>query len=246
MRSGQFPVRASGSSSAGKRRFVAVAQRLLDSVHNGQLRAGDRLSPDRVLAAEFEVSRATVREALLALELLGVVEIRHGSGVYVADSSLASGLAAADWVTPSTTALFEARTAVEPKIARLCALRMSPEQVKRGSELISQARAVVGEKSQFADFSEVQLAFHSLLMDSCQNPILADINRHLTSVEEHPLWALLNQHVTRTQAQRMQQVAEHARILKHIKAREPDAAAAAMAAHLTDLGCALVGSDWIP
>jgi DNA-binding FadR family transcriptional regulator len=247
MRSGQL-ARATltgGGSSAAKRRFVQVAQRLLESIQSGQYTAGDRLPPDRTMAADFEISRATVREALLALELLGVVEIRHGSGVYVVDAGGRSELADKDWITPSTTALFEARTAVEPKIARLCALRMSGADVKGLSASVASARQLVKDQHEYMAFTEIQIDFHMRLVDGCGNPILADINRHLMSVEEHPLWALLNQQALRTRAQRLEQVTEHAKILKHIKAHEPEAAAAAMLAHLTELGRTLVGSSWV-
>lgn len=248
MRSGQFAraIQSGGGSSAAKRRFVSVAQRLLESIQSGQYAPGDRLPPDRTMATDFEISRATVREALLALELVGVVEIRHGSGVYVVEPGVRSDLAAQDWLTPSTTALFEARTAVEPKIARLCASRMTREETKGLSDSVAKARQAVRRKSEYAEFTEVQLDFHLRLVDGCGNPILADINRHLMSVEEHPLWALLNQQALRTQEQRMQQVVEHATILKHIKAGDADAAADAMLRHLTDLGRTLVGTSWVP
>lgn len=247
MRSGQFTreALAGTGSSAAKRRFVKVAQSLLESIQSGQYAPGDRLPPDRTMATDFEISRATVREALLALELLGVVEIRHGSGVYVIDASTRSELADKDWITPSTTALFEARTAVEPKIARLCALRMSASDVRELSDSVATARQIVKGKGEYLAFTDIQIDFHMRLVDGCGNAILADINRHLMSVEEHPLWALLNQQALRTQAQRLDQVTEHAKILKHIKDHEPEAAAAAMLAHLTDLGRTLVGESWV-
>lgn len=175
------------ASSVTGRRFVLVAQQLLESIQRGDLGHGDRLPPDRALATDFEISRATVREALLALELLGVVEIRHGSGVYVTEVSKNSQIAERDWLTPSTTSLFEARTAVEPKIAKLCAIRMSTVEIKAAAASIAQARRIVKADGEDRAFTEVQLDFHMRLVAGCQNPILAYINKHLVSVEEHPL-----------------------------------------------------------
>lgn len=233
------------SPSVRKRRFVQVAQQLLELIQRGQFADGDRLPPDRMLATDYEVSRATVREALLALELLGVVEIRHGSGVYVTAGGESSQIATHDWFTPSTTSLFEARTAVEPKITKLCAMRMTTAEIKSAAASVAQARRVVEADGEYRAFTEVQLDFHMRLVDGCQNTILADINRHLMSVEEHPLWALLNQRVLSSRDDRLQQVQEHQKILDHIKARRADEAAEAMRAHLTDLGCALVGTAWV-
>lgn len=238
---GTVAVRPSG------RRFVVVAQRLLSSIHSGELAAGSQLPPDRVLAVDFSVSRGTVREALLTLELLGVVDIRHGAGVFVVDSTVAAGLGGShDWFNPSTTALFEARAAIEPKVARLCSLRMTDEQIGVMSAQVGRARQAVEAGADYSIFAELQMTFHQLLIEGSGSPVLADINRHLMSVEEHPLWALLNQQALRTSTERMGQVLEHTEILDCIAGRRPEAAGAAMLQHVTNLGCALVGTSWIP
>lgn len=150
-----------------------------------------------------------------------------------------------DWFNPSTTALFEARTAIEPKVARLCSLRMTDEQIGEMSAAVGRARQAVESRADYPVFAELQLAFHLLLIDGSGSPVLADINRHLMSVEEHPLWALLNQQALRTSTERLVQVLEHAEILECIADRRPEAAAAAMLQHVTNLGCALVGTSWI-
>jgi len=248
MRSGQFserpePPAASFSKRSG-RRFVVAAQHVLDRIQTGRLAPGDRLPPDRTLAVDLEVSRATVREALLALELLGVVEIRHGSGVYVVDPAKVTRDSDA-WFVPTTSALFEARATIEPKLAQMCALRMSTADIRAMSASVSRARAAVTREVEFTEFAELQVEFHRMLADHCGSPLLADTARSLVSAEEHPLWVLLNQQAIGSPELRMQQVAEHAAVLGHIKKRDPDAARAAMHRHVTDLGCTLVGSDWI-
>lgn len=214
-----------------------MAQRLLDSIERGEIRPGERFSPDRAIATEMKVSRATVREALLALELLGVVEIRHGSGVYVLDRSAMAGSALdQDSFQPSMTALFEARAAVEPKIAELCAGRMRAARIDEAEASIALAKAAIRDKVPYPQFSELQISFHIQLAAACDSPVLADIGNRLISVDEHPLWALLNQHAVRTEAQRLQQVAEHVAILEQIKARNPEGAEKAMRKHICDLG----------
>ena len=61
----------------------ALVERILDSIRDGQILVGDRLPPIAEMARRFRVARATVREALVTLELMCVLEIRHGTGVYV-------------------------------------------------------------------------------------------------------------------------------------------------------------------
>lgn len=228
------------------RRFMHVAQQLLASIHTGKLTPGDALPPDRTLAIDYAVSRPTVREALLALELLGVVEIRHGSGVYVCDQTLGHISSKEDaWFAASTSALFEARTAVEPKITRLCAARLRSADTRRLAASINRAQKAIDSNADYAVFIDLQMQFHQLLSDGCNSPLLADINAHLMSMEEHPLWALLNQHIMRTRDQRQAQVDEHKTILDHVKRGDGEAAAAAMRDHITNLGRSVIGSDWI-
>lgn len=229
-----------------QRRFMYVAQRLLEAIHSGGFAPGGVLPADRALAVEFGVSRPTVREALLALELLGVVEIRHGSGVYVCDQSLAgSASGRKTWFDTSTRALFEARTAVEPKLARLCALRMAKSDIRRLAGTVARAQKAVDRNAPYTEFITLQFEFHQLLSDGGGSPVLADINVHLMSIEEHPLWALLNQNILRTRDQRQRQVDEHVVIMNHIKKRDDEAAATAMRDHIADLGCRVIGTDWM-
>src|ERR671933_737207 len=68
--------------SRGRRRYLAVAQALLVDITNGRYGSGDRLPGDRQVAETFGVSRATAREAQLALEAIGAVEVRHGDGAF--------------------------------------------------------------------------------------------------------------------------------------------------------------------
>ena len=65
------------------RLYKEVAQRMLDDFSKGQYAVGDRLPAERELAIEYEVSRPTVREAVIALEVQGIVEVRLGSGAYL-------------------------------------------------------------------------------------------------------------------------------------------------------------------
>jgi DNA-binding FadR family transcriptional regulator len=231
--------RGTRRASPSRRRFVAIAQELLEAIERADFRPHDRLPPDRELAAQKGVSRATIREALLALELVGVLEIRHGSGAYVVDPNEIR--AGDEPLRPSTAALFEARAAVEPKVAELCAVRITPAALKDLSLAVSQARAAIRDGAPYAVFAELQLSFHTQLAAACGSPVLADIAKRLVSADEHPLWALVNQHALRTRSQRLGQIAEHAAVLKHIKAGDRQAASAAMHTHVIDLGCVLLG-----
>jgi DNA-binding GntR family transcriptional regulator len=119
---------------------------------------------------------------------------------------------------------------------------MTAEQIAEAEASIAESRAAVMDNAPYPRFSELQIGFHSRLAAACDSPVLADIGNRLISVDEHPLWALLNQHAVRTQEQRLQQVDEHAAILEWIKAHDPEGAEKAMRKHVCDLGDVLHGT----
>jgi GntR family uxuAB operon transcriptional repressor len=219
---------------ASRRRYVVVADQILAAISAGRLNPGDRLPNERELAEICETSRTTVRDALLALELFGVVEVRPGSGAYV--SNLRSPRRVADSVMLDSVPrdLLEARLSIEPAVARVCASRLGPPDIARLEGLIDAceregARAASGELEAFLRMSH---AFHSELAASCGNSILADLTRQLVDVTAHPLWMVVNAMHVREPAARAAQISEHREILAAVAAGDAEAAAAAMTAHL--------------
>src|SRR2546430_11203552 len=117
-------------------------------IAEGRLKSGDQLPPERDLAEKFVVSRTSVREALRALESLGLVEIRPGEGTFIREVSvealierLALGMASQRGAIAD---LFESRRLLEPAIAALATGRATPEErsEEHTSELQSQSNLV--------------------------------------------------------------------------------------------------------
>ena len=103
-------------SSLPKRLYLRIAQALLSDIQQHELAAGARLPSDRDLAARFEVSRATVREALFAMELSGAIVVRHGDGTYVADLSRGLSQRVGQEIGSTPEHVIAARLVVEPPI----------------------------------------------------------------------------------------------------------------------------------
>src|SRR3954454_15521681 len=101
-------------------RYEQIAERLAADIRSGLLAPGERLPSERELARQLEVSRASVREALAALQLQGVVETRAGAGTFVAADAQPSQELPHD---ASPSAVLEARAQLEPAVARLAARR---------------------------------------------------------------------------------------------------------------------------
>ena len=107
-----------------QRLYEQIAQQLYEHISEGGLQPGDRLPPERELAARLRVSRASLAQALVALEVLGVIDVRHGDGAVVmehsSDRQVVAALRAHHDRLPD---VLEARAALEVKLASLAAAR---------------------------------------------------------------------------------------------------------------------------
>ena len=134
-----------------------VAQQVLREIRDKQLPAGTRIPSERELMASLGVGRSTVREAVNGLAMLGVLEIRHGQGAFVADP--AAGAAPASAIATAlargfTHDLFEARVLVEVHVARLAAERRTEAELAAVRREEAEARAAHDEAMQAARDAE--------------------------------------------------------------------------------------------
>ena len=166
----QFPVTAIKQEAASDR----VVSQLLAMVKAGTLKPGDRLPCEREMAERFNVSRPTVREALRALVILGVLKARHGSGIFV------SALEATEILGPlsffltlknvQVDQLYEARRLIEGEIASLAARNATLGDV-------AELRQYIAEQEQLTSapqaYRESDGRFHHKLAQIAGNPFLA-------------------------------------------------------------------------
>ena len=208
-----------------------LVQQLLGFVAAGQLRAGDKLPSERDLAIRFAVSRPTVREALRALSVLGVIEIRHGGGAFV------SSLNAADLLGPlnfflslsdvSIEQLYHARCLIEGEICALAAANVVPSQLQVLSDLIdAQEKARRDASAYMALDSE----FHALLGEISDNPFLARASQSLNvlGIEFRKLAASTKAAPTRS-------IKDHKAILSALTEHDAESARKAMVAHMNQV-----------
>jgi DNA-binding FadR family transcriptional regulator len=225
------------AESSSHRRYLAVADGILAAVGAGHLSPGDRLPNERELARICDTSRTTVRDALLALELFGVVEVRPGSGCYISSLTSPRRKSSSVMMDAVPRELIEARIHVEPQVARICAGNVPPGEIRRLRRLIDDCEAE-GERAPIDDlgtFLTMSHDFHSELARSCGNSILADLTKQLVDVTAHPLWQVVNAMHVRDPANRAGQIAEHRAILDAVERADGELAAAMMHDHLARL-----------
>jgi GntR family transcriptional repressor for pyruvate dehydrogenase complex len=152
----------------------AVAEQLLDAIKG--LPPGTRVPSERKLTAQLGVGRSTVREALNGLALLGVVEIRHGQGVFVAERPVVdddSGSLAAALDRAVTKDFIEARLVVEVQAARLAAERRDDDDLRRLSDAIAEQKQRLSKPD--SGLLDVAASFNVLLAEAAHNEILVAI-----------------------------------------------------------------------
>lgn len=215
-----------------------VAKRLLGLVQSRNLKPGDQLPPERELALMMQVSRPSLREALRGLQILGVLKMRQGGGIHV------SSLEAADMLGPlqllitlseeNVNALYEARCLTEGGIARMAAERISPAELERLRLLLEAQSGLLDDKVSFR-ISDAE--FHHVVADAAGNPFLARV-----SAAFYVLGMEYRRIATETPGVIRQSFGDHQTIVAALAARDADAAAAAMVAHMAHVQVSTVAA----
>jgi len=207
--------------------YEEVAERLREFIDVQELRPGDRLMSERELAHRLGVSRTSVRQALTALRVGGLVEIRHGDGVYLLRSpedvvpSLAEELLQSHAQLP---AIMEVREALETQTARLAARRRSEADL---DEMRLALREMAAAIEQGDDGAEADRRFHGAITAASHNELLAGLMEQLADVIDQTRRASLSR-----PGRPPRSLIAHEQILQAIADRDEDGAARAMRDHL--------------
>jgi DNA-binding FadR family transcriptional regulator len=215
--------------------YEKISGAIMEQIRAGQLAPGQRLPAGRDLARAFGVSRPSLREALGALQMLGVVETRHGSGSWVTADALEilktrSGEALDLGVSP--VALLEARELVEPAIAARAAERfkLDPE-LDRLLEMMAEAQDWENPAHR-AVWSDADRLFHHRIATHTQNPVFINVARFIADVQAQPLWWSVRDDSLAVPGRITKAIEEHGRIFEAITSGQAEHAAAAASDHV--------------
>lgn len=210
---------------SGDRLYMDVSRKLVAELVAGTWAVGSRLPAERDLAAQYQVSRPTVREAIIAMEVRGFVEVRTGSGIYVVrlpgDEDIAGYCMTAFELT-------EARLLIEGETAALAAIQITDAELAEIEGLIAE---IARENQQPGGSERADRQFHLAIARATRNTGLFGAVTTLWDLRETSSEAALLHAKART-ANIKPVIAEHTAILDALKARDPEAARAAMRTHL--------------
>ena len=218
-----------------KRLFHTVAERIMEMIQSGAFPPGSRLPGERELAKRFEVSRVTIREAEIALQALGHIDIKTGSGVYVLSPSDSGS---EGWPLLSAFELTEARLLFESEAAALAARHVDDVDMHQLENLIarmSSADPADEEDSQQAD-REFHLAIAAASKNAAVQYIIETLWKMRTEIESvRTVHAAICSEEDATH-----RGSDHAEVLEALKNRDPVAARSAMQSHFQRLLASMI------
>lgn len=218
-----------------RRLYQRIAGQIADLIGTGEWQPGERLPPERDLAAKLGVSRPTVREAMIALELSSLVEIRPGAGIYVRGPAPAQSAAASvadDDVGPSPFDLIAARRLIEGEIAAVAAERVTSGELDGLLAAIDKMDGDIEAGSQrVSSQQDGDFLFHVRLAAATRNASLESIVGQLWEDMRRPIFAALSQRFHLPENAR-QAASEHRVVVERLAARDSTGARAAMHQHL--------------
>lgn len=219
--------------------YQEIVRQVKGMIAEGRLKSGDQLPPERELAEKFVVSRTSVREALRALESLGLVEIRPGEGTFVREVSIETLIEPLALIMVSQREaigeLFEARRLLEPTIAALAATRATPEEIHEMERILEQqAKEIATGKTGLAE----DAAFHAAIGTAAHNRAITRIAHAVMDLLTQSREESLN-----TPGRPNRSHEDHLRIVAAIAARDDAGARRAMLDHLEAVETLVLGPE---
>jgi GntR family transcriptional repressor for pyruvate dehydrogenase complex len=158
-----------------KRIYQSVIEQFVDLIKIGKVKPGDKLPPERTLAEMFKVSRASIREAFSAMEIIGLIEARPGDGSFVTEMNIAPFI---NTIAPlfvknesMEKELLEFRKLLEMEAVELAALKADATGLKILKDTLDRMRLAIDRNDSVAG-AEADIAFHTKIFDLTGNLIL--------------------------------------------------------------------------
>ena len=220
-------VEAAESLQPGERGYQRLAEQIMGLLASGEFPVGARLPSERGLADRFNVSRTAVREAVIALEVQELVEVRLGSGIYVKDLP---GSFKPTYVHagPGPFELLQARRLLEGEIAAQAAGLRHDRDLDRIQAALAEMRLNFHDKPANA---ASDLKFHLRIAESTGNAVLVQMVTALWEQLRGPIWERLEEHF-HTPVMRQASLSDHQLVLSAIASGDSGAARAAMHQHI--------------
>ena len=231
-------VRSRARRGSAKVEPSSVLSQLRTFIGDGGYEPGSKLPPERLLADRFKAGRPAIREAIKALTILDVLESRRGDGTYVKSlAALHAGWPVVVEVSEEDfdmLDLLEVRKIIEPKAAKLAAIRASERDLV---EIVRLQSALEAEPIEWRKVADLDYELHAAIVTAAGNSILSRLHKHLA-----PLLSRSREITARTAQDWRRMRHDHTAIVRAIVRGEAETAEQAMLEHMHDIGLDLISN----
>jgi GntR family transcriptional regulator, transcriptional repressor for pyruvate dehydrogenase complex len=228
-----------------KKIYLQIIEQFLAQIEDNQFKPGMQLPSERDLADTFGVSRASLREALIVLQSMGLVEARIGQGTFIVDKQANAIQLPTISFDESPFTILSARKAIEPNISALAAIDHTDETIEKLETILNTVASDSEENPVLTEvFSEGDRNFHLAIAKATENAILVSFFQSIYSLMGQKLWLALMRKTSFATPGRWQEAQiEHRGVLEAIKSRDPVQAKARMQAHLERVEYLMLEAD---
>jgi GntR family transcriptional repressor for pyruvate dehydrogenase complex len=218
--------------------YAEIVDQILKLINRGDIAAGDRLPSERQLAQQLNVSRSALREAMTALEVLGIVEIKAGVGIFIgANGGVASNSGVMDEVAKliakvGPLEILEVRMLIEPGAAQLAAERRTAQDLRVMDRAVRQMEA---ELKEGREAWEPDWGFHRAIAAATQNPLVEAMFENLGQRMDNPFWALMRTRNFEFGDRGQRYLQDHRKVLEAIRKGRDATAFRAMRDHIQNI-----------
>ena len=223
--------------------YLQIVNQIRHQIAEGKLKVGDKLPPERIMVQEFGASRPCIREALSALETLGLIECKSGQGNFIKADGV-GGSVEGEVLKEllrghSPYEVFEARLEIEPTLVDLAARRRTSEDIEKLAEHLEKLNALGREAEQepkkIEDFMEEDRKFHLEIARAAHNSVLFTVSAGVNLMMREKHWKVLKRKSIEKEGNIRKFEREHTAIFNAIHHYNPELARAEMRKHIEDI-----------
>lgn len=227
--------------------YIQIVNQIIDLLKEGKLRNGDKLPSERELSEKLSASRATIREAMSALEIIGLVESKGSQGYFIttdASYRLVDNLMLRDLLrNHSPVEVFETRSEIEPVIGSLAARRRTEEDLKILESALDKLNSLgrnlqnnlKNKSKELDEYMEEDRNFHLMIASCTHNSVLYYVYSNINLMLKEQLWKIMKKKSLMKEGNLENFEKEHTNIFKAIKAGDPEVSKMVIQEHLENI-----------
>jgi len=227
--------------------YTMIVEQVIELINQGKFKPGTQLPPERDLSRHLGVSRASLREALTVLQLMGYVKTISGQGSVICEKKPTSNIpiSTLEAYGESPFSILQARKVLEPSIAALASTHHTEAGIKSIQDILTSIDDDPSKDQVLHDvFSEGDRQFHLRIARLTENPILIYMQEIIVHQMKQKLWVTLMRHSSFATPGRWEEARkEHREIFDAIKSSNSQLAASRVKAHLTRVERVMIKAD---